>query len=605
MSGEAKTRQSTGKERGREDYTMTENAWDGENGEKTRKVLLIGASWDRFGGSFLGDSSTWSYELCSDPVAAVAKLVNGSYDAVLVERGFFENVFDRGGASEERRILENLPVGLVLVDDDQQILWFNRQFREWCVTDDLHGKKFYIPLGRPELKGPDYCPFRTIRISGKPSSTVLYQQDSGRFLQMNVSSVRTAGKERPDYLVELHDVTLRSRKEIKQERLREAGKELADLSKKDILDLSHEQRTNFLRAKIVKFVKEILQFDTIEVRVVSELHPDELIPLVAVGMAEEAKRRRIFISQEGNGITGWVAYHGKSYRMDDPSEDIFFREGFPGAQSSITVPLLYRGEVIGTFNVESRQVGAFGDNDLHLLETFAEDLALAIHTLDLLSFEQKDSAYRSIEKVYDEIVEPVNRILNECARLLRDGLNDPEEVAAMLADIQAHAREILAVFQKRGEEAAGELPPEKSDVDCRNFPVLRDRRILLVDADTRIGRQLSRLLFFYGCVVETAQGGNDALTLLRTAPRYDAIICNVRLKDMSAYTFFEQVGDLLQVPFVPMIYMKGYGHDGEHVLTRAKVAGVLGYIGKPFNLPQLLRNLKLVITEAEAQNEVD
>lgn len=573
----------------------------GDSDGKKKKILVNSSSWDRFSGTFFGDTNLWSYELIGDTVTALAKMSEGHYDAFLIDDEFFKKLFLESRLNKEKSILEKLTSGLVLVDNEQRIIWYNRQFRQWSDTDELIGEKFYMPLGRPELRGPDFCPFRTIRMTKKPSQTTLYQQRPARFLSMNTTPILTESGEIEHFLVELQDITAQSKEEVIALRLRDAGRELADLSKDDILNLSSEERINILRAKIAKYAKEILQFDTIEIRLLSHRIPLLLEPLLAIGMAEAAKQRTLYALQEKNGITGWVAYHGKSYLMEDPTEDIFYIEGIPGARSSITVPLLRHGKVIGTFNVESQKPKAFTESDLHLLESYAVDVAAAIHTLDLLSFENKDSAFRSYRTVWVDTAATLNHILNECARLLDEGMETLEERTAAINGIQSDVRSIQETIIGLGGEIATDLPPEESETDCRNFQILRGKRILTVDADSTAGTQLSRVLFFYGCTVETAQDGTDALRMLETT-RYDAIISCVKLKDMSAYTFYEQVRDMLRLVFVPFIFMTGYGHDGEHVMTRAREAGVLGYVYKPFKLPQLLKNLKVVMSEAERLN---
>ncbi len=54
----------------------------------------------------------------------------------------------------------------------------------------------------------------------------------------------------------------------------------------------------------------------------------------------------------------------------------------------MTVPLLIQGQVIGTFNVESLDPRAFNETDLHYLEAFAQDVALAVNTMDLFVLTQ-------------------------------------------------------------------------------------------------------------------------------------------------------------------------------------------------------------------------
>ncbi|MDR1964140.1 MAG: GAF domain-containing protein, partial [Planctomycetaceae bacterium] len=558
---------------------------------------------------------------------ALFKIVDSDYNALLIEQEFFQGFYERSQYSKERSILENLPAGLALVDNDQHILWCNRRFREWSIIDgDLIGKRFFVPLGRPEMLGPDYCPFSKTRLTGQSSSTVLVQKESGRYLQMNTAPVRNEHGKLINFVVELHDVTEQTIREIKWTRLREAGKELADLSKEDVLSRSPQERANILRAKIGNFAQEILHFASIEIRTISEKVPNLLEPLLAIGMTEEAKQRTLYVNQEGNGITGWVAFHARSYKMDDSRENPFFIEGIPGARSSITVPLLYRGKVIGTFNVESQKPQAFDDNDLRLLESFAKDVAQAIHTLDLFSFEQKDSAYRSIEKVYGIAVVPINQILNETARLQMGDLSNREELFSAFGRIRQLTRDVQAAFQGFVAKIAVDLPQEISATDCSKYTMLRNKRILMVDADESIGRELSRMLFYYGCTVEAAATGESALKMLETT-KYDIFMSDIKLPDMSAFLFFKRVRCAYckqynkvpndssceppdedpccpkeELPFIPFIYMRAFGYDSGHVTTRAAEAGVPKPIFKPFILTQLLDMLKLVITKSNREN---
>ena len=325
------------------------------------------------------------------------------------------NIVDIELANIERCILEHIPAALVLTDLDQTILWCNPLFCRWVRNDHPVGEKFFFVLGRPTMRGPDFLPFSKVRRTGLSSVTVLEVGSPTKFLQMEVGPILGEEGKVVQYIVSLYDVTDQTIREEKWSQLREAGRELADLSKKDILQRSPKERTSILRAKIAKYVHEILKFSFVEIRVKSEKNPLLLELLFDFGIPEEARLRTLYVSQDGNGITGWVAYHGKSYKMDDSNEDPFFIEGVIGARSSLTAPLLYRGEVIGTFNVESLKPNAFDDNDLLLLETFADNVAQAIHTLELLSVEQKETAFRSIEMVFSDSIGPLNLILNETA----------------------------------------------------------------------------------------------------------------------------------------------------------------------------------------------
>ena len=542
------------------------------------------------------------------------------------------SVIDKKPISPEQDFLENIPVALVMTDLDQIVVWCNPYFHQWTHHEDPVGQKFFSALGRPVMRGPDFLPFSKVRRTGLPSTTVLEVKDNPdtpHFMRMLVGPIFADDGKVNRYVVTLSDITEPVTREERWARLREAGRELADLSKKDILQRSPKERTNILQAKIAKYVQEILNYSFVEIRVISARDSLLLEPLFAFGIPDEARLRTLYVSQDGNGITGWVAYHAKSYKMDDSNEDPFFVEGVVGARSSMTVPLLCRGEVIGTFNVESQQPNAFDDTDLQMLETFADDVALAIHTLELLSVEQKEAAFRSIETVFNDAIGPLNLILNETTFFpleeLRQnpGAINLDDIVMSFAKVREFARQIQSAFQGHIALLTPDLPPELSSTDCNKYPMLRNRRVLMVDGDESVGRELSRMLFYYGCTVETSTSGFSALKMLETT-QYDVCLSDIKLPDMSAFAFFKRVrciyckrsqkrslGTICEPPeddpycpqvsvsFIPFVYMKGFGYDSGHVTTRAAQAGITKVVFKPFILTQLLEALKVVILKAE------
>ena len=61
----------------------------------------------------------------------------------------------------------------------------------------------------------------------------------------------------------------------------------------------------------------------------------------------------------------------------------------------MTVPLKYNDEVVGTLNVESPRLSGFGPDDLQFTELFSKEIAAALHTLDLLTAQNKLAPPRS------------------------------------------------------------------------------------------------------------------------------------------------------------------------------------------------------------------
>ena len=575
--------------------------------EPSKKILVVGDSWGTSGDGILtGCEKNWEYEICPNISESLSKLRQNNYECLLIDRNYFDFLQVNTDVSQEKSVLENLPVGLARVDTDFTIFWHNRQFGDWCSSksgkkySSLIGLKFYEPLGHPELQGPDYCPFKTVGETKRASNTS-FLLGKNRYMTMNVIPIFGKDGEITSFLVEIRDATEQRTAQQPLFQIKQAGHELTNLSKDDVLKLKPEELRAVIKAKIRKSVTSILHYNSFEIRVLSHQTQLLLDPFLSVGMSEEASKRVLYARQDNNnGITGWVAFHGSSYRMDDRSENIFYLEGIPGARSSITVPLKHFGKIVGTFNVESQEPNAFSEDDVRLLESYAEDVAIAIATLDLLNFEQKDSAFKSIENVYSKAVSPLNHILNECGRLLQGELSDV--VREGLIGIQNDVRTIQHAFLAHVEEIRPDWTADTlSEVDCRNYEVLSGKRILLIDGDEQAGQQLSKTLYFYGNTVETALSGEDAINMVNTTT-YDAFICNVKLGDMSSFTLFEQIRDIIKVPFVPYIFMASFGYDGGHVMVRARQEGITAFIYKPFKLPQLLKNLKTVLTEAQRQN---
>ena len=54
-------------------------------------------------------------------------------------------------------------------------------------------------------------------------------------------------------------------------------------------------------------------------------------------------------------------------------------------------------------------------------------------------------------------------------------------------------------------------------------------RVLVVDNDERVRRSAHSLLGRWGCVVETARDGAEALTMARLSS-YDAMLADIRLR---------------------------------------------------------------------------
>jgi len=166
------------------------------------------------------------------------------------------------------------------------------------------------------------------------------------------------------------------------------------------------------------------------------------------------------------GMVGWVARNGRTLLANDVSQEPRYVNRYPdriSTQAELTVPLRIGEEVIGVLDVQSPRRDAFGEDDVRVLETVADQLALRN------------------ARLYDAL-----RASEATARALLNGLTDaavllgPE--GTVLAVNQAMLRLIGETEERRvvGRPAAalGDiLPLEEIEAVFSGRPARLDRRV--------------------------------------------------------------------------------------------------------------------------------
>ncbi len=89
------------------------------------------------------------------------------------------------------------------------------------------------------------------------------------------------------------------------------------------------------------------------------------------------------------GIIGQVACTGQPVRANDVAHHPAYIEVTGGIQSELCVPIRVSEKIIGVFNIESRKIDAFEEEDERVLSTIAGTLGTAIARIRLLNTEQK------------------------------------------------------------------------------------------------------------------------------------------------------------------------------------------------------------------------
>lgn len=563
------------------------------------RVLVIGDSRADLG-RLLGPAAE-SHEVVQveDPVRAMDLLGQESFAGVYLGSDRLQEAIEIGKLLQSEQILQGMPDGVVLLDEENSIRWNNGRLQQWSGRENVLGLNFYAVLGSPEILGPDFCPFHTALATGAPTTSTL-RTDDNRYYKVHVAPVLQDGQPSQYLIVTVRDITVEQQQQQKLAAIHQAGMELADLSAEELTQMTVEERIELLKSNILHYTKDLLKFGVVEIRLLDQ-KTGRLEPLLSVGMQPEAAGRDLCALPQGNGVTGFVAATGKSYLCEDTTEDPLYLEGCKDAKSSLTVPLLLHDEVIGTFNVESPEPRAFTESDLQFLEIFTRDVAAALNTLELLVAEKASTAAASVEAIHSAVALPVDEILNDAVNVMERYIGHEPEVVDRLQRILRNARDIKQVIQMVGQKMAPAQAQLQTPQPERE--TLRGRTVLLVDEDAGVRGAAHALLERYGCTVETAPNGAQAMFMVRNMMHqggYDAIIADIRLPDMSGHQFMVKLQEVIEAEPLPLILMTGFGYDPGHTIVKARQAGVQSVLFKPFRLDMLLDTVERVVNTPRA-----
>ena len=134
---------------------------------------------------------------------------------------------------------------------------------------------------------------------------------------------------------------------------------------------------------------------------------------------------RLRIGEEG--ITGWVAAHGKPLLVPDVTQDprYVWMEG-SRTRSELALPLSVKDKVIGVLDVQSNQANAFDESDIVVLQSLADQAAVAIENARLFVAEQRRAEqFRVISEVGRHVASilTVEGLLEQMARLIQEAFD--------------------------------------------------------------------------------------------------------------------------------------------------------------------------------------
>lgn len=126
-------------------------------------------------------------------------------------------------------------------------------------------------------------------------------------------------------------------------------------------------------------------------------------------------------------------------------------------------------------------------------------------------------------------------------------------------------------------------------------------RILAVEDEPRLLKNLAKALREEGYAVDTAETGEDGLFKAQTY-NYDAIVLDVMLPKLDGWEILERLRKTKQTPVLMLT-----ARDAPKDRVRGLDTGADDYLIKPFDLPELLARLRALIRRSagKANSSID
>ena len=120
------------------------------------------------------------------------------------------------------------------------------------------------------------------------------------------------------------------------------------------------------------------------------------------GQAMIARNHKLRIGKEG--VVGFAVAEQQARIALDVGEDAVFFDNpeLPNTHSEMALPLIIGRRVIGVLDIQSEEVGAFSEDDIDVLSTLADQIAVAIQNARL--FAQSQDTLAELERTFQQYV---------------------------------------------------------------------------------------------------------------------------------------------------------------------------------------------------------
>jgi len=300
---------------------------------------------------------------------ALDLIKNCEFDAVFSEICDFLPL-ERAVVSElSVTILNTIGEGVCITGPQGAVLWANRKMEAFgnslkqgiCQRTRQVFEEFHR-----QLEDISSVKDRASRL--RPRKTSFTDAESERYYEMITTPMLDNNGNLTQLATVVWDATGGQLLQKRINAIDKAGSELVRFEAEAIAEKTVEERIQMIQDKIIRYAKQLLNFDHFVVRLLNR-KTNQLEVLFSVGIRED-EEADIFASTENNGISGYVAVTGRSYICNNTRTDSRYLPGLDGARSSLTIPLRLHDRVIGIMNVESLHEAAFTEYDRQMAQFF-------------------------------------------------------------------------------------------------------------------------------------------------------------------------------------------------------------------------------------------
>jgi len=297
-------------------------------------------------------------------------------------------------------ILTNINEPVYVRDLDKNLIYINPALEKlagWSLKD-AQGKKCYQVLGHSEQTCLQSCPAERLiaeQLSSLSQNFTLNNTLLGpRDMHVSVSPLQNEQGQSIGAVVVMEDITERVQAEMIQ---RQRVSQLAMLNEIGG-QIAAELELDAVFGRAAQLVQESFGYHHVAIFIVDQDQDTVTMHARAGAFADLFPPSHEI--EFGQGMVGSVAQNGEKLLANDvisESRYINFLPQVISTQAELTVPIRIGAETVGVLDVQSPRCNAFDDNDVMVIETLADQIAVAYKNAHLYqALQASEEWYRTI-----------------------------------------------------------------------------------------------------------------------------------------------------------------------------------------------------------------